>query len=223
MTTTVSTPVQVEIWSDPQCVWCFIAHPRFDRAVAEFDGEVEVTHRSFELRTDAPVEIDKEHQIAQHGGANRERVDAVNAHLTQLADAEGVRYRPDLTRPTNSHIALELLHYAHETGRRAALTRRIFTAYFTEGRHIGHIDELASLAQELGMDNQQAREVLHDRRYRVAVDQDSDRLRALGASGVPLYVIEGKWGISGAQPMQTYLCALQKAAAAHLGSRPQDR
>lgn len=214
MTTAGSTPVQVEIWSDPQCVWCFLAHPRFEKAVAAFDGEVEVDYRSFELRPHAPVEIDKEELIAQHAGANRERVEAVNAHLAELANAEGVSFRPDLTRPTNSHLALELLHYANETGYRAALTHRLFTAYFTEGRHIGHVDELASLAHDVGLDPEEAREVLTDRRHRGAVDQDSDRLRSLGASGVPLYVLGGKWGISGAQPVQTYLDALQKAAGA---------
>lgn len=214
MTTAVPQPVHVEIWSDPQCVWCFIAHPRFEKAVAAFDGEVEVTYRSFELRPDAPIEIDKEQQIAQHAGANRERIDAVNAQLSELARAEGVTYRPDLTRPTNSRLALELLHHADATGDRAALTHRLFAAYFTEGRHIGDVEELTSLAQDTGLDPESVREALTDRRHHDAVSRDSERLRALGASGVPLYVINGAWGISGAQPVQTYLDALQKAANA---------
>jgi predicted DsbA family dithiol-disulfide isomerase len=214
MATASSKPVHVEIWSDPQCVWCFIAHPRFEKAVALFDGEVEVSYRSFELRPDAPIEINKEQQIAQHAGANRERIDAANAQLAELARAEGVSYRPDLTRPTNSRLALELLHYADTAGHRAALTRRLFAAYFTEGRHIGHVDELIDLALEIGLDPDLVREVLTDRRYQDAVTRDSERLQALGASGVPLYVINGTWGISGAQPVQTYLDALQKAANA---------
>ncbi|WP_147916150.1 DsbA family protein [Ruania zhangjianzhongii] len=214
MTIAASAPVQVEIRSDPQCVWCFIAHPRFEKAVAAFEGMVEVTYRSFELRPDAQVEIDKEQQIAQHAGANLDRVTAVNAQLTELARAEGISYRPDLTRPTNSRLALELLHHANETGYRAALTHRLSTAYFTEGRHIGDIDELPDLAHEVGLNREKAREALTDRRYRDAVDQDSDRLRALGARGVPLYVIDGQWGISGAQSVQTYLNALKKAVDA---------
>lgn len=212
MTTTASSPVQVEIWSDPQCVWCFIAHPRIEKAIAAFDGEIEVTYRSFELRPDAPVEIDKEQQIAQHAGGNRARVDAVNAQLAELARAEGASYRPDVTRPTNSHLALELLHHAQQTGRRAALTRRLFTAHFTEGRHLGHIDELIDLAHDVGLNTQRARDALTDRRYRAAVDQDTDRLRSLGATGVPFCVIDGKWGISGAQPVHAYVDALNKAA-----------
>lgn len=94
MTSARRSLVRAEIWSDPQCVWCFIAHPRFEKAVAAFNGEVEVTYRSFELRPDAPVEIDKKQQIAQHAGPNRERIDAINAQLTVLADAEGLSYRP---------------------------------------------------------------------------------------------------------------------------------
>lgn len=214
MKTTVARPVQVEVWSDPQCVWCFIAHPRFQKAVAAFDGQVEVTFRSFELRPGVPTEIDKELQMAQHAGASPGRVEAVTAQLTQLAHAEGMSFRPDLTRPTNSHLALELLHHAQQGGHRAALTRRLFTAYFTEGRHIGHVDELVDLAREIGMDPEAAREVLLDRRHRAAVDQDGERLRALGASGVPLHVIDGKWGISGAQPVHVYLEALQRSVEA---------
>lgn len=71
MTTARPSPVRVEIWSDPQCVWCFIAHPRFEKAVAAFDGGVETTYRSFQLRPDAPLDIDKAHEIAQHSGATR--------------------------------------------------------------------------------------------------------------------------------------------------------
>ena len=214
MSTARTSPVRVEIWSDPQCVWCFIAHPRFEKAVAAFAGEVELTYRSFELRPDSPIEIDKEQQIAQHTGANEGRVTAINGQLTALAEAEGLSYRPDLTQPTNSRLALELLHHAGRTGQRAALTTRLFTAYFTEGRHIGRVDELLELAHEVGLGREAARAVLAERRYEDAVEQDATRLRALGARGVPLYVIDGKWGISGAQPVQTYLNALEEATAA---------
>lgn len=203
--------VRLEAWSVPQCVWCFIAHPRFVKAVAAFEGEVEVTYRSFELRPDAPVEIDKEQQTAQHAGANRERVDAINAQLTALAEAEGLSYRPDLSQPTNSRFALELLHQA---GQRATLTSRLFSAHFSEGCHIGRIDELLALAHEVGLDRETARAVLTERRHRKSVERDHARLRALGARGVPLYVINGQPGISGAQPVQTYFDALERAAAA---------
>lgn len=114
------------------------------------------------------------------------RIDAVNAQLAELATAEGRSYRPDLTKPTNSHLALELLHHAAQTGHRAKMTR----------------------------DREAAHEVLVDRRYRGAVDQDSARLRELGARGVPLYAIDGTWAIPGAQSVETYLEGLKKAAAA---------
>lgn len=214
MTNFPSTPVRVEVWSDPQCVWCFIAHPRFEKAVAAFNGVVEVTYRSFELRPDAPTEIDKEKEISKHAGAGRERIRTINAQLAELAELEGGSYRPDLVRPTNSHLALELLHHADETGHRASLAKRLFNAYFTEGRHLGREDELVDLAHDVGLDRDAARAALMDRRYREAVDRDSNRLRELGARGVPLYVINGQLGISGAQPVQTYLDAFQKAVEA---------
>ncbi|CAO1651137.1 hypothetical protein NYA9BBAC_01215 [Salinibacterium sp. NYA9b] len=123
MTSATSAPVRVEVWSDPQCVWCLIAHLRFEKAVAAFEGEVDVAYRSVEVRLDA----------------------------------------------------------ADETGNRAALFKRHFTAYFTEGRRIGRKDELVDLAHEVGLDRDSAREALTDRRHREAVDRDGDRLRYLRA------------------------------------------
>ena len=211
--TTTQRPVRVEIWSDVQCIWCYIAGARFRKAVAHFDGDVEVTYRSFELTPDAPIEIDREAQIRKHN-MPKERMDQILRQLTELTSAEGLSYDPDRTQPTNSHLALELLHYADTVGERPALMQRLFEAYFAEGRHIGHIDELVDLATQVGLDADSARDALGDRRYAPAVDADVQRARALGANGVPFYVINDTVGISGAQPSETFMRALEQAANA---------
>lgn len=202
-------PVRVEIWSDVQCIWCYIAGARFRKAVARFEGDVEITYRSFELTPDAPIEIDREAQIRKHG---TERIEQVLHQLTKLTSAEGLPYDPDHTQPTNSHLALELLHHADTLGERPALTQRLFEAFFAEGRHIGHIDELVDLAMQVGLGADSARHVLVDRRYAPAVDADVQRARALGANGVPFFVINDTLGLSGAQPTETFMRALEQAA-----------
>ncbi len=206
------TPVQVEIWSDPQCIWCYITQPRLRAAVADFGGQVEVTHRSFDLSPHAPVDIDRDAHVRSHSAMPPDRRDRVLGRLAELARAEGLTYRPHHTQPTNSHLALELLHHASATGRRAQLTERLFTAYFAEGRHIGHLEDLVTLAAEIGLDPEHAAKALVERRHVRAVDRDTERARSLGATGAPFIVIDNTWGLPGAQSRQTYLIALERAA-----------
>ena len=207
------TPVRVDVWSDVQCIWCYISSARLSRAIAQFDGTVEVVHHSFELTPHAPVDIDREAQIRSHG-MEPDRMRQIMDQLARLTAEEGLAYDPDRTRPTNSHLALELLHHAGTLGRRAALTERLFPAYFAEGRHIGRIDELLELAAEVDVDHTSARRVLEDRRHAPAVDADIARARALGAQGVPFFVIDDTWGLSGAQPTAGFLAAFAHARSA---------
>ena len=207
---TGATPVRVDVWSDVQCIWCYISSARLRSAIEQFDGVVEVVHHSFELTPDAPVEIDRDAHIRSHG-TDPVRMQQIMDQLTRLTGEEGLAYHPALTRPTNSHLALELLHQAGVEGRRPDLTNRLFTAYFAEGRHIGHIDELLLLAEEAGLDGGSARIALEDRRHASAVDADIARARSLGAQGVPFSVIDGTWGLSGAQPAAGFVAALEHA------------
>lgn len=205
-----SAPIRVDVWSDVQCIWCYISSARLRSAVAQFEGEVEVVHHSFELTPHAPVDIDREAQIRSHDmelGRMRQIMD----QLTRLTGEEGLAYDPDRTRPTNSHLALELLHHAGTLGLRAALTDRLFAAYFAEGRHLGRIDDLLALAEDAGLDLGSARDALEDRRHAAAVDADIARARSLGAQGVPFYVINGTWGLAGAQPVAGLLGAFEHA------------
>ncbi len=109
-------------------------------------------------------------------------------------------------------MALELLHHAGSLGKRPALMERLFTAYFAEGRHIGHLDELLTTATELDIDIVDARAALTERRHAAGVDADVVRAHACGATVVPFYVINDTWGLSGAQPVEQFLAVFNKTA-----------
>ncbi|KAB8145616.1 DsbA family oxidoreductase [Chloroflexia bacterium SDU3-3] len=204
--------VTVEVWSDVQCIWCYIASARFDRAVRQLNADVNVIHRSFQLQPDAPVEIDEQTLHERRSRFPSEQRERVFRQLREMTAAEDLPYDPDRSQPTNSRLALELLHHAEVTGHRHVLTDRLFRAYFAEGRHIGHLDELISLATEAGMDPTAARLALADHRYAAAIDRDIQRAHEMGAQGVPFYVINSTWGISGAQTPEAFRNALAQAA-----------
>ncbi|WDG17800.1 DsbA family oxidoreductase [Microbacterium sp. Clip185] len=207
------TPVRVDVWSDVQCIWCYIAGARLRAALERSPVAVDVVYRSFQLSPDAPVEIDREAHIRRHGG-DAARMAQMLAHLERLTTDEGLEYRPDRTRPTNSRAALELLHQAQAEGRRAELTQRLFEAHFAEGRHIGLVDELLAIAGEVGLDRASAAASLADARWSTAVDADVREARRLGARGVPFYVIGGVARLSGAPSVDDLLAAFEHASRA---------
>lgn len=198
--------LRVEVWSDPQCVWCYIGHPRMDAAVAAFGGDVDIIHRSFQLHPGAPVDVARdEHIRSQTGGMNAEDRDRIISRLTDLAAAEGLEHRPELIQPTNSGRALELFHFADTLGQRDALARRIARAHFAEGRNIGHRDELLYLAEDSGIDPIAVEEALGDRRFKADVERDISRARSLGAQGVPFYLVNGTRALEGSHSSRSFL------------------
>ena|SRR5690554_3907045 len=206
-------PVSVEVWSDVQCIWCYIAAPRLQEAIERFGGEVRVTYRSFLLNPDAPVEVDRDVQRRHHQASNP-RFEQIMAQLSELTAAEGLDYRPEIIQPTNSRSAMELLHHAGAAGQRPAMMQRLFRAYFVEGRHVGSIDELADLAAGIGLDPAETRTALEERRYRSKVDADVALAQRLGATGAPFYTVNDRWGVAGAQSSDAYLDLLHRGAAA---------
>ncbi|MBF4514090.1 DsbA family oxidoreductase [Plantibacter sp. VKM Ac-2885] len=207
------TPIHLDVWSDVQCIWCYISSARLRAAIARHLGPVEVTYHSFQVSPDAPTDIDRDAHIQSHN-VDPARMQQIMTQLRQLTAQEGLAYNPDLMQPTNSHQALELLHYAGTTNMRAELTQRLFEAHFAEGRHVGHVDELLAIAEEAGLDRDTTAAVLADGRYADAVDTDIRRAHQLGARGVPFYVIDNSYGLSGAQPTQQFLAAFEQASRA---------
>jgi predicted DsbA family dithiol-disulfide isomerase len=130
----------------------------------------------------------------------REQVQQMLSHVTGVAADAGLEYRFDLLKHTNTVKAHELLHFAKAKGMQHAMEERLMSAYFTEGKHVGRIDDLVALAAEVGLDADEAREALEQETYLDAVRQDQAQARAYGIQGVPFFVIDGQYGVSGAQP-----------------------
>ncbi len=210
----MSQPLKVDIWSDIQCPWCYIGKRKFEAAVADFDGEVEVEYHSFELAPDTPVDYEGSpaQYLAERKGMSVPQVEQLFQRVTEIAAAVGLDY--DLTRSqqTNTVKAHELLHYAKARGRQAELKEALLKAYFIDHRHVGRIDDLADLAAELGFDREDVVRSLSESEYLPAVRADGDLARAYGISGVPFYVFDDKYGVSGAQETSTFAQVLRQVA-----------
>ncbi|MFS0893927.1 DsbA family protein [Microbacterium sp. 179-I 3D3 NHS] len=203
----MTEPISIDIWSDIACPWCYIGKRNLEKgleATASDDDapQVTITFHSFELSPDTPVDFDGDEIdfLAGHKGMPRAQVEQMLSNVTGVAANAGLEYRFDLLQHTNTVKAHELLHFAKAEGLQHEMEERLMSAYFTEGRHVGRVDDLVTLATEVGLAADAAREALETERYLPAVRQDQAQARAYGIQGVPFFVIDGQYGISGAQP-----------------------
>ena len=199
--------IKIDVWSDIACPWCYIGKRNLEKGLAETATDadapqVEVVFHSYELAPDTPVDFEGSEIdfLAHHKGMPAEKVQEMLDRVTGVAAEAGLEYRFDLLKHTNTVKAHELLHFAKEHGRQPEMAERLMQAYFTEGRHLGRIDELVALAADAGLDPVAAREALETQEYLDAVRADQDQARAYGINGVPFFVIDGTYGVSGAQP-----------------------
>lgn len=210
----MSIPLDVQIWSDVQCPWCYIGKRKFEAALEQFEGEVQVTYRSFELAPDTPVDFDGSpvDYLSQRKGISPEQAQQMVDRVTGIAESVALEYHYDRIHQTNTVLAHELLHFAKVHGKQAELKERLLRAYFTEGRHIGRAADLAELAAEVGLDPVAAAAALAEHTYLPAVKADMEQAVEYGIQGVPFFVIDNRYGISGAQETATFVAALRQAA-----------
>jgi len=208
--------IKVDVWSDVQCPWCYIGKRRFERAVRDHDGAVEVTYHSFELAPDTPLDFDGSSidYLVQRKGMSPDQVKRMLEHVTALAADEGLAFDFDSVHHINTVRAHEVLHLAKAHGCQGAMKERLLRAYFEEGANLGRIEVLTELAAEVGLEQAEVVTSLADRRYLPAVKADGDQARAYGISGVPFYVLNGQFGVSGAQPTELFAQALTQAGDA---------
>ena len=208
--------MQVEIWSDVVCPWCYIGKRRFEKAAAQFQAEtgekIEVLWRSFELDPTTPkdAKMSTTEMLALKYRVSREQADEMNANVTQLASVEGLEYHLDKAPVSNTFDAHRLIHYAAEHGLQDVMQERIMKAYFTEARPVGEIDTLVELAVEIGLNVDNARRVLEGDVYSANVRADVQRAMSIGVRGVPFFVFAEKYGVSGAQRTDVFLQALEQ-------------
>jgi predicted DsbA family dithiol-disulfide isomerase len=208
--------MRVDIWSDIVCPWCYVGKRRFETALTAFDAAiVEVVHHSFQLNPAAPRErtTSRRDMLMQKYGLTEARVDALDAQMTQIAAEEGLQYRLHGTVTGNTLDAHQLVHLAKEQGSQDAMLERLYRAYFTEGRSVFDEESLVELAADVALDRGAARAALREGRYLSAVRSDMELAQRIGITGVPFFVIDGRYGISGAQPPAAFLEAFATAAA----------
>ncbi|GAA4803270.1 DsbA family oxidoreductase [Nocardioides caeni] len=215
--------MRIEIWADVVCPWCYIGKRRFETALAGFAhrDDVEVVYRSFELDPFAP-EVGSESTVTVLGrkfGKDEAATREMMAGVDELAAAEGLEfgYADALhARTLNAH---RLLHLARSVGRQKELMEQVLAAYFSRGESLGDPDVLRRAAAAAGLDAARVEEVLGSTEYRDEVMADIAQAQAYGASGVPFFVVDGRFGISGAQPTELFGQALEQAWSSRESSR----
>lgn len=205
--------MKVEVWSDFVCPFCYIGKRRFEMGLSQFEHQdkVEVVYRSFEL--DPNIAVDDNPPVhrmlaSKYGMSEEQALDNLQ-QVTDQAATVGLQYHLDRAINTNTFAAHRLTHFAREHGKQEALTERLLKAYFTDGLHIGQYETLTNLAVEVGLPGEDAARVLEDGAFADNVRADEQDAARLGIQGVPFFVFNGKYGVSGAQPSETFLSALQ--------------
>jgi len=211
----MSDALQVEVWSDVVCPWCYIGKRRLEAAVQRSDHPVEVTWRSFQLDPSAPAQGgDMASELGRKYGGGREAALAMMAQVSSVAARDGLEYHLDRTAHLNTRDAHRLLHLAHDLGGaelQGALKERLMRGYFTEALAVSDPDVLERLAVDAGLPAARVREVLSSEEFGADVETDQREAAALGATGVPFFVIDRRYGVSGAQPVELFDQALRQA------------
>jgi predicted DsbA family dithiol-disulfide isomerase len=198
--------MDIEIWSDIACPWCYVGKRRFEAALAAFEhrDEVSVTWRSFELDPEAPAQrpVDSATHLAEKYGMSRDEALARQRSLAEVAAGDGLRMRADLARGGNTFDAHRLVQLANANGTQDAMKERLMRAYHTEGETIGHPDTLLRLALDIGLPEDEVRDVLATDRYAADVREDERTAMSLGISAVPFFVVDRRMGAAGAHPAE---------------------
>lgn len=209
--------LHIDIWSDIACPWCYVGKRRLESALARFPqrGSVEIVWRSFELDPSAPrsqdTSVSYAARLARKYGSTVQQAEGMIARMVDVARADGVAMDFRNIRPGNTFDAHRVLHLAAGQGKQDAVKERFFKAYLCEGQPIGDPETLVRLAAETGLDEEQVRAALASDSHAAEVRADEQEARELGISGVPFFVLAGRYAVSGAQPADLLLRALTQA------------
>jgi predicted DsbA family dithiol-disulfide isomerase len=208
--------MRIDVWSDLVCPWCYIGVRRLERALGELPHapQVDIVHRSFQLNPSMPMGTTssrRDYLRAKYGWSPAQAA-RIDADMERRAAADGLEYHLTAEGLTgNTFDAHRLVHLGRDRGRQNETVDRLFRAYFTEQRSLFDQASLEALAVDAGLDADEARRVLAGRDYADAVSADVHEAHALGVSGVPFFVFDRRVGLSGAQPVETFVAALKQA------------
>lgn len=206
--------MKIEIWSDFACPFCYIGKTRFEEALNKFEhkNEVEVTYKAYQLNPYAPKQMEGSAYEAFAKGHNMTPQQAKDRFkmFEQNAKSVGLTYNYDIIQMTNTFDAHRLAKFANTKNLEEKLTTRLMKAYFTDGKNLSDINTLIELAKEVELDEQEVKKVLTSTDYKDEVNAQIDEARKVGVQGVPFFVINRKYGVSGAQQTEYFIQALNQ-------------
>ncbi len=210
--------MKVEIWSDMVCPFCYMGKHRYEKALAQFAhrDDIEVIWHSFQLYPGMKKITTKENAyqyLARVKGISLEQSKQMHASVVHMAQSDGLQYNFDKTTVANSYNAHRLLQMAKKHGHGSDAEEHIFKAYFTDGKDIDDIPTLTSIGVAIGLDKAAVEKMLHSNDFAAEVAADVKEAEQIGITGVPFFVFDRKYAVSGAQPVDTFVASLQRAHA----------
>lgn len=207
--------MKIEIWSDVMCPFCYIGKRNLEKAMEQFTdkNQIEIIWKSFQLDPSAP-EVSSESMkdyLVKTKGMSHHQVDEMLESVTQTASAAGLDYHFEKAVMANSQNAHRLIQFAKTKNLGNEIEERLFYAYFTEGKNIADTETLTELGKDIGLDETEVQTALTNEEYHQLMQEDIREARSLGVTGVPFFVFDRKYAISGAQPVQTFLSTLTKS------------
>lgn len=206
--------MHIEIWSDVLCPFCYIGKRHLEGALAQFPHRdaVKVSWRAYQLQPGVTPDPNKSmyQHLAETKGWSLEQSRQAHEHVSRMARAAGLSYNFDHAIPANSLNAHRLAHMAAQQHREDAAAEALFKAYFMDGRNIGDTETLVEIGSEIGLDPAEVRTMLTSDVYQNDVQAQIDEARHIGVQGVPFFVLDRKYAISGAQPVEQFLAALNQ-------------
>ena len=211
--------MKIEIWSDIMCPFCYIGKRHLEKALETFPGkdEVEIEWKSFQLDPTIPMDLGKETSVydylAARKGISMEQVKLMHERVSEMAKAVGLHYDFDKAKVANSLQSHHLIQYAKDQGKGDAIEERLFQAYFMEGKNLALEEALIACGTSIGLEKEGILAALNDENYAYRVKQDIQEGENLGVRGVPFFVFDRKYGISGAEPIEVFTKTLLQTAA----------
>jgi predicted DsbA family dithiol-disulfide isomerase len=207
----------VEIWSDIACPFCYIGKRRFEAALSQYEGKenIEIIWRSFQLDPSLVSEPNKSvaQSLCEKKGWSMAQTKQIMSNVVEMAHSVGLEFDFDRAIVANTYDAHRLIHFAHVQGKQDAAKEALLSAYFKDGKDIASPQILAEIATNIGLNKEETLEMLASDAYKTDFEEDIDTARQFQISGVPFFVFDRKYAISGAQEVEVFLSALQKGTS----------
>ena len=217
----MTTPINVDIWADIACPWCFIGKRKFEEGLKGFDGEVNVTYHSYELAPDTPIDFEGSEVdfLANFKGMPKAQVEQMLESVRNVATEVGLNYDFNALQHTRTFKAHEAIHFAKLNGKQEEMVELLYSAYFEKGKHLGRVDELVAIGAQIGLNAEAMKAALENADFAEDVTADINQARSLGIKGVPFFVFNYRYGVSGAQPPEIFAQVLNDVAKEAAGAQ----